>query len=185
MIITKTKLAGMMLIEPQAFEDTRGYFMETHHQQKYAAAGITCTFVQDNLSYSVQNTLRGLHYQAPHSQAKLVQVIQGAIFDVAVDIRRGSPSFGRWDCATLSDTNRLQLYVPEGFAHGFCVLSPTAYVSYKCSDFYAPLTEGGVHYRDPDLGIPWPITQPLLSDKDRQFPLLKDIPLEKLPPYKP
>jgi len=183
MIVSKTKLADVVLIEPRSYQDARGFFMETYHRQKYTDAGITDIFIQDNLSYSVRNTLRGLHFQQPHAQTKLVQVIQGVIFDVAVDVRVGSPTFGQWDAVTLSDANRRQLYIPQGFAHGFCVLSDTAYVNYKCTDFYVPQAEGGVHFTDPDIGIQWPVADPLLSDRDRRFPFLKDIPLENLPTY--
>ena len=183
MQISTTKLKDVLIIEPKAFQDSRGFFMETFQQANYKASGIGCTFVQDNLSYSVRNTLRGLHFQMPHAQAKLVQVIEGKIFDVAVDIRVGSPTFGQWEGVTLSDTDRRQLYVPEGFAHGFCVLSETAYVSYKCSDYYAPDAEWGIAFADPSIGIQWPVTEPLLSDKDRRFPMLAEIPQEKLPVY--
>jgi dTDP-4-dehydrorhamnose 3,5-epimerase len=183
MKVSKTILAGVLMIEPRSYQDARGFFMETYQQQKYADAGIACKFIQDNLAYSMQNTLRGLHFQQPQAQAKLIQVIQGVIVDVTVDIRTGSPTFGQWDAVELSDVNRRQLFVPEGFAHGFCVLSETAYVHYKCSDVYAPQAEGGVYYADPDLGIQWPVAEPLLSDKDSRFPFLRDIPLEKLPTY--
>ena len=183
MQISTTKLKDVLIIEPRVYNDSRGFFMETFQQANYTNAGIECSFVQDNLSYSIRNTLRGLHFQMPHPQAKLIQVIQGRIFDVAVDIRVGSPTFGLWDGVTLSDANQRQLYVPEGFAHGFCVLSETAYVSYKCSDFYVPDAEGGITYEDPDISIQWPITDPLLSDKDKQYPLLAEIPQENLPVY--
>jgi dTDP-4-dehydrorhamnose 3,5-epimerase len=158
--------------------------METYHQERYGQSGIDLTFVQDNLSYSVQGTLRGLHYQHPHAQAKLVQVLVGEVFDVAVDIRRGSPTFRQWTGHLLSDENKHQLYIPEGFAHGFYVLSETASVMYKCNDFYAPDCEAGILWEDPDLGIDWPFENPLLSDKDSKFPLLKDVPPERLPVFK-
>ena len=158
--------------------------METHHQRRYAEKGINCNFVQDNLSRSVRNTLRGLHYQIEYAQAKLIQVIKGVVFDVVVDIRQGSPKFGQWAGVNLSDGNRRQLFVPEGFAHGFCVLSEAADVVYKCSDFYAPEDEGGILWSDPDLAVHWPVEKPLLSDKDSRLPCLADVPPERLPLYK-
>ena len=179
----KTAFQTAWIIEPEAFHDQRGYFMEIYHKDKYESLGLKKHFVQDNLSYSVRGTLRGLHYQHPHGQAKLVQVIRGEIFDVIADIRWGSPTFGQWMGAGLSDENRRQFYVPEGFAHGFCVLSETALVYYKCSDFYAPDCEGGILWRDPGMGIEWPIPDPLLSEKDRSFPCLRDVPISRLPVY--
>ena len=140
----KTELDGVLIIEPNVFEDQRGYFFETYNQDRYHEIGIKSDFVQDNLSFSVKGTLRGLHYQHPNDQAKLVQVILGEVFDVAVDIRRGSATFGKWIGQHLSNDNKLQIFVPEGFAHGFCVLSDTALFHYKCSDFYAPECEGGI-----------------------------------------
>ena len=179
----KTAFQKAMIIEPDAFRDKRGYFMETYHKEKYEQLGLTTQFVQDNLSYSVRDTLRGLHYQHPRGQAKLVQVIKGEIFDVIVDIRRGSPTFGQWTGISLSDENNRQLYVPEGFAHGFCVLSDTAVVYYKCSDFYAPENEGGILWSDPDLNISWPLKDPVISEKDSRYPVLEDLPVERLPAY--
>jgi dTDP-4-dehydrorhamnose 3,5-epimerase len=183
MIVRKTEFQTALIIDPDVFHDQRGYFMETYHQEKYAESGISSHFVQDNLSYSVRGTLRGLHYQHPHGQAKLVQMIKGEIFDVIVDIRLGSPTFGRWTGVRLSDENSRQFYVPEGFAHGFCVLSEMALVYYKCSDFYAPQSEGGILWSDPDIGIEWPISAPLLSDKDSKYPRLNDVPKTRLPTY--
>jgi len=179
----KTAFQTAWIIKPEAFHDQRGYFMETYHKDKYKQLGLKTHFVQDNLSYSVRGTLRGLHYQHPRGQAKLVQVIKGEIFDVILDIRRGSPTFGQWMGASLSDENKRQFYVPEGFAHGFCVLSDTALVHYKCSDFYAQESEGGILWRDPGMGIEWPIPDPLLSEKDRSFPCLRDVPISRLPVY--
>jgi dTDP-4-dehydrorhamnose 3,5-epimerase len=179
----ETAFQEALIIEPDAFHDKRGYFMETYHQEKYEQLGIRKDFVQDNLSYSVRGTLRGLHYQHPHGQAKLVQVIKGEIFDVIVDIRWGSPTFGQWAGISLSDENKRQFYVPEGFAHGFCVLSDTALVYYKCSDFYAPESEGGILWCDSNIGIKWPISDPLLSDKDRSYPRLNHMPKGRLPVY--
>ena len=183
MKILPSSLPEILIIEPSVFQDERGFFMETYQQRRYTEAGIESIFVQDNLSRSVHGTLRGLHYQVKHAQAKLIQVIRGAIFDVAVDIRRGSPYFGQWEGVDLSDENRRQLFLPEGFAHGFCVLSESAYVLYKCTDFYAAEDEGGILWADPDLAIKWPISEPLLSEKDSQLPCLADIPPERLPVY--
>jgi dTDP-4-dehydrorhamnose 3,5-epimerase len=181
--VVETKLEGVLIIEPAVFGDRRGFFMETYQKARYSEMGIDSSFVQDNLSQSIRGTLRGLHYQYPHGQAKLVQVLWGAVFDVAVDIRRGSPTFGQWTGARLSAENKRQIYIPADFAHGFCVLSETALFSYKCSDFYSAETEGGVLWSDPDLGIEWPVKKPLLSDKDLQYDLLKDIPTDRLPGY--
>ena len=183
MKILPSSLPEILIIEPSVFQDERGFFMETHQQRRYTEAGIESVFVQDNLSYSVRGTLRGLHYQVKHAQAKLIQVIEGTIFDVAVDIRRGSPSFGQWTSVHLSDENKRQLFLPEGFAHGFCVLSESAQVVYKCTDYYAAEDEGGVLWSDPTLAIAWPVSEPLLSEKDSQLPCLTDIPPERLPVY--
>jgi len=183
MKVIGTELEGVLIVEPDVFQDRRGYFMETYHQKRYAASGIDKPFVQDNLSYSVKGTLRGLHYQIHHEQGKLIQVIRGEIFDVAVDIRQGSPTFGQWTFARLSESNRLQIYVPEGFAHGFCVLSEDALVMYKCTNFYEPGAERGVLWSDPGLGISWPVQEPLLSPKDSVSPKLEEIPIADLPVY--
>ena len=185
MKIIPTPLEGVLLIEPDLFKDPRGFFMETFQKQKYAKAGIHCSFVQDNLSFSNKHTLRGLHYQLCHPQAKLIYVIKGAIFDVAVDIRFGSPTFGQWTGVELSDENRRQLMVPEGFAHGFCVISKTAHVAYKCSDFYAPEDEQGILWSDPGINITWPSLSPVLSLKDQQFDCLHDLSKQSLPAYIP
>lgn len=158
--------------------------METWSQRKYYEMGLPEGFVQDNLSYSARGTLRGLHYQHPHSQGKLVSVVQGEVFDVAVDIRRGSPTFGKWEGALLSGDNHRQFYIPPGFAHGFCVVSSMAYFYYKCTDFYAPECEGGIQWNDPDIGIVWPVTDVLLSDKDARYTRLRDIPESQLPPWR-
>jgi dTDP-4-dehydrorhamnose 3,5-epimerase len=179
----ESELSGVLIIEPDTFVDKRGYFMETYHEEKYARLGIRTRFVQDNLSYSVLGTLRGLHYQYPHGQAKLLQVMSGEIFDVVVDIRRGSLSFGKWMRLVLSDENKRLLYIPEGFAHGFCCISDRALVHYKCSDIYAPDSEGGILWSDPDLGIDWPVKSSLLSEKDSRYLFLRDIPIERLPVY--
>ena len=181
MKIIQTKLKGVMIIEPRVFNDQRGYFMELYQCERYRENGINCNFVQDNLSYSIQNTLRGLHYQHPHPQAKLVNVIRGKVFDVAVDIRRGSPTFGQWEGVVLSGDNHRQLFIPEGFAHGFCVLSEYAIFSYKCSDIYTPEAEGGIAWNDPRIGIKWPLKNPLLSENNQKYPCLEDLSAEKLP----
>lgn len=180
MRVVPTELEGVLLIEPDLFEDQRGLFMETYQQRRYREFGIDAAFVQDNLSFSVAGTLRGLHYQIRHPQAKLVQAVTGEIFDVAVDIRRGSPGFGRWTGVRLSGKNGKQMWIPAGFAHGFCVISPTARVWYKCSDIYHGDDEGGINWQDPDIGIAWPVRDPILSDKDRQFPCLAEIPSGRL-----
>ncbi|RLC24583.1 MAG: dTDP-4-dehydrorhamnose 3,5-epimerase [Deltaproteobacteria bacterium] len=180
MNIITTLLEGVLIIEPRVFKDNRGFFMETYNQNKYQKSGINRHFVQDNLSYSGRGTLRGLHFQIKHPQAKLVQVITGEIFDVAVDIRKGSPTFGNWTGVVLSDQNKRQLFIPEGFAHGFCVLSETAHFSYKCSDFYAPDDEGGIIWSDPDIGIDWPVKEPVISEKDKHYQRLCELLPEQL-----
>lgn len=175
MNIITTSLEGVLIIEPMVFEDNRGFFMETYNQNNYQKSGINRLFVQDNLSYSVRGTLRGLHFQIKHPQAKLVQVIKGEIFDVAVDIRKGSPTFGKWTGIVLSAQNKRQIFIPEGFAHGFCVISETAYFLYKCSAFYAPDDEGGIIWSDPDIGIEWPVKAPVISEKDKHYPRLCEL----------
>ena len=177
------RLPEVIIIEPDVFEDGRGYFLETYQEKRYRDNGVDAQFVQDNVSFSKKGVLRGLHYQFPNEQAKLVQVIRGQIFDVAVDIRKGSPTFGQWTSVLLSDVNKRQVFIPAGFAHGFCVLSETAYVTYKCSDFYAPDHEGGILWSDPDIGIEWVIKHPIVSGKDASYPLLKEINADSLPNY--
>ncbi|RKG87870.1 dTDP-4-dehydrorhamnose 3,5-epimerase [Corallococcus terminator] len=177
MKVTPLELPEVLLVEPKVFGDDRGFFLESYHSKRYADAGITGPFVQDNLSRSVKGTLRGLHFQEPNAQGKLVQCLSGAVWDVAVDVRRGSPTFGRWVAAELSFENKRQLWVPPGFAHGFCVLSDSADFFYKCTALYSPETERSVHWNDPDLAIPWPVSAPLLSGKDQQAPRLKDAPV--------
>jgi dTDP-4-dehydrorhamnose 3,5-epimerase len=185
MNIKETGLPGVILIEPSVFGDARGYFKESWNRRAFEEAGLALDFVQDNVSYSRQGILRGLHFQNPNPQGKLVQALQGAVYDVAVDIRRGSPSFGRWFGALLSEENHLQLYVPEGFAHGFCVLSETALFSYKCTDFYNPKAEYSLRFDDPDIGISWPLDiAPILSGKDQAGLRLRDFPAEQLPEYR-
>ncbi|MGV7223925.1 MAG: dTDP-4-dehydrorhamnose 3,5-epimerase [Nitrospinales bacterium] len=183
MKIIELELPGVKIIEPDVFPDDRGYFMETYQRNRYREFGIDVQFVQDNLSFSTKGTLRGLHYQYPHFQAKLAQVIQGEVLDVVVDVRRGSPTFGRWSEVRLSEINHRQLFAPVGFAHGYCVLSDSAVFAYKCSDFFMPECEKGVLWSDPDIGVDWPVKMPVLSEKDGQYPLLKDIPDQDLPEY--
>jgi dTDP-4-dehydrorhamnose 3,5-epimerase len=168
MNLVPTKLAGLFVIEPRVFADARGFFMETFHEQRFDEQGLPCRFVQDNHSRSSRGTLRGLHYQVKHPQGKLIQVIRGEIFDVAVDLRRESPTFGQWFGVHLSDANHRQLLVPPQFAHGFCVVSEMADIVYKCTDFYSPAHERTILWSDPQLAIDWPITNPLLSEKDQR-----------------
>jgi dTDP-4-dehydrorhamnose 3,5-epimerase len=172
MKVTQTELPGVLLVEPKVFGDHRGFFVETYSRERYAEVGIDATFVQDNMSSSTKGILRGLHYQVRKPQAKLVSVVQGEIFDVVVDIRPGSPTFGRWVGARLDHESKRQLYAPVGFAHGFCVLSDLAVVTYKCSDYYDPKGEGGIVWNDPELGIAWPVENPVLSAKDAGHPPL-------------
>jgi dTDP-4-dehydrorhamnose 3,5-epimerase len=163
-----TALPGVIAVEPRVFGDHRGFLMEVYHKQRFAEAGITLEFVQDNHSGSCRGTLRGLHYQIQHPQGKLVRVTRGEIWDVAVDVRRGSPHFGRWVGIALSEENRRQVYIPPGFAHGFCVLSEMAEVVYKCTDLYFPEHERTLLWNDPALGIEWPLGEPILSAKDQR-----------------
>jgi len=175
MNVVQTILPGVVIIEPAVHRDARGFFLEVYHEEKYRAAGIDVRFVQENHSRSVRNSVRGLHWQFRRPQAKLVRVIAGEIYDVAVDIRRGSPTFGRWTGATLSADNFRQMFVPEGFAHGFCVTSDLAEVEYKCTDVYDPQGEGGLPWDDPALGIEWPVTAPVLSPRDIRHPALGSV----------
>jgi dTDP-4-dehydrorhamnose 3,5-epimerase len=168
MIIEPTPLQGLLLITPDVFGDERGFFQETWNLRRYTEAGLDRHFVQDNLSFSRKGILRGLHFQNPRPQGKLVYVLQGAVFDVAVDLRADSPTFGQWYGTTLSAENHQQLFIPEGFAHGFCVTSDTALFAYKCTEFYRPDCEICLAYDDPELGIDWPLAQPELSLKDQQ-----------------
>ena len=175
MKVSKTGLDGVLVIEPKVFRDSRGMFYEAHSEEKYKEYGIPNHFVQDNHSVSIQGTVRGLHYQVSPGQAKLVRVTRGEVFDVVVDIRKDSPTRGKWWGTRLSETNYLQLYVPIGFAHGFCVLSESAELLYKCSDYYSPENERGIIWDDPDLAIDWPTEQPILSEKDQTHPRFRDI----------
>ncbi len=175
MKVTESAIAGVMIIEPRVFGDRRGFFKECFHRQRYQEWGIPgdgLDFVQDNYSRSARGVLRGLHYQRQHPQGKLVQVVLGRVFDVVVDIRQGSPTYGRWLGLELSDDNHRQLWVPPGMAHGFCVLSDVADFQYKCTDFYRPDDEGGIAWDDPDIAIDWPLESPLLSEKDKAWPHL-------------
>ncbi|MBU0663483.1 MAG: dTDP-4-dehydrorhamnose 3,5-epimerase [Proteobacteria bacterium] len=175
MKVIETPLAGLLVIEPKVFGDERGFFLETWSHKRYQDIGINVDFVQDNLSFSGRGVLRGLHFQNPQTQGKLVYVLQGEVFDVAVDIRKGSPTFGRWHGLILSGENKRQYWVPAGFAHGFCVTSETALFAYKCTELYAPQHEKSIRWDDPELAIDWPINDPQVSDKDRLAPLFKDL----------
>jgi len=175
MNIVQTSLPGVIVLEPKQFRDDRGFFLETFHASRYAEAGIKLPFVQDNWSHSIKGTLRGLHFQQPKGQGKLVHVVAGKVFDVAVDIRKGSPTFGKWAGVELSAENKRQLWLPPGFAHGFYVMSEYADFLYKCTEVYAPECDRGIAWNDPAIGIQWPLQgEPLLSPKDAKAPLLKD-----------
>ncbi len=181
-IFNKTNIDGVYIIEPKVFGDNRGYFMESYNQEHFVEAGLNMTFVQDNESKSSKGVLRGLHFQRKHSQGKLVRVTKGEVFDVAVDLRTGSETYGKWEAVILSEENKKQFYIPKGFAHGFLVLSDEAVFNYKCTDFYAPEYDGGVMWNDPDINIEWPldgIENILLSEKDKNHPRLKELDLSK------
>ena len=180
MIIETTPLAGLLLVKPDVFGDERGFFQETWNLRRYTEAGLDRHFVQDNLSLSRKGILRGLHFQNPGPQGKLVYVLQGEVFDVAVDVRADSPTFGQWYGVTLSAENHHQLFVPEGFAHGFCVTSETALFAYKCTDFYNPKAEFSLLWNDPDIGIDWPIKNPELSEKDKNGQSLSEFSRDSL-----
>jgi dTDP-4-dehydrorhamnose 3,5-epimerase len=180
MNLIRCELEGLLIIEPRVFGDPRGFFMETWNQRRYQEAGLNLNFVQDNLSQSRRGILRGLHFQNPSPQGKLVSVLQGEVFDVAVDLRRSSSTLGKVQTITLSAENKRQFYIPPGFAHGFLVMSETAMFHYKCTDFYSPKDEMTLRWDDPDLGIAWPLKDPLLSDKDAKGLRLRDLPREKL-----
>lgn len=183
MKVIETALPGVLIIEPKVFGDARGYFMESWQQQRYRDIGIESDFVQANVSKSAHGVLRGLHVQNPDAQGKLVSVLLGEVYDVAVDIRHGSPTFGQWVGVTLSADNHRQFYVPEGFAHGFCVLSEDAVFSYMCTDYYNPDAEFSIAWDDADIGIEWPMQSPQLSAKDRVALKLAQIPVRQLPRY--
>ncbi len=163
-----TALPGVVIVEPRLFPDARGFFFESYNAERYAQAGIAASFLQDNHSCSIQNTIRGLHYQLRRPQGKLLRVIRGTVFDVAVDIRRGSPTFRRWLSVELSADNKRQLFIPAGYAHGFCVTSDVAELEYKCTDFYVPDDQHVVAWNDPSIHIEWPVHAPILSDSDRK-----------------
>lgn len=182
MRVVPAAIPDVLLIEPDVFQDERGFFLETYHAGRYAGAGVPGPFVQDNHSRSVKGTVRGLHLQVGRPQAKLIRVVAGEIFDVAVDVRRGSPTFGRWVGARLSAESFRQYYIPQGFAHGFSVLSPFADVEYKCTDVYDPAGQLGIAWDDPELAISWGVTEPILSERDRRHPTLRDA-LDRLPRY--
>ena len=168
-------IAGVILIEPKVFEDDRGFFMETYKMPDFVASGIEANFVQVNHSRSTGGVLRGLHYQnPPFAQGRLVRAVKGEIFDVAVDIRKGSPTYGKWVAVVLSEENKNMVYVPEGFAHGFCVLSEVAEIIYQATNVYSPQYEGGVIWDDEDLNIEWPVREPILSEKDKKWPALRE-----------
>ena len=175
MNVVETALPGVLIIEPKAFGDHRGFFLETFQVERYREAGITLPFVQDNHSRSQRGVLRGLHFQKTRPQGKLVSVSRGAVYDVAVDIDPASATYGQFVGVELNDDNHRQLWIPPGYAHGFCVLSEVADFQYKCTDFYFPADEGGLLWNDPDVGIPWPITEPQLSAKDIDNPRLRDL----------
>ena len=181
MKFTPLEIPGVVLVEPDVFADARGFFTELYHQKKYAEGGIDRTFLQDNYSHSKKNVLRGMHYQRTNPQGKLIGVIRGKIYDVVADVRRGSPTFGRWIAEELSSENRRQLFVPEGCLHGFCVLSDEADVLYKCTTFYVPADDQGIAWNDPTLRIQWPTRDPVLSPKDAALPKLADLPESLLP----
>jgi dTDP-4-dehydrorhamnose 3,5-epimerase len=181
MEVISSEIEDVKLVKPRVFKDDRGFFMQTYHDEQYREAGIDVRFVQDNWSRSTRGVLRGLHYQLENAQDKLVSVVRGEVFDVAVDIRRNSPSFGKWSGAVLSDRNHHQMFVPKGFAHGFLVLSEEVDFVYKCSDFYTPGDEYGIRWDDPDIGIDWPSGEYILSGKDQVLPVLANVPVDALP----
>lgn len=183
MKVTETGLSGVLLVEPDRYGDDRGFFQEIWHAQRYLASGIAGTFVQDNVSMSRRGVLRGIHLQNPRGQGKLVYALEGEVFDVAVDLRVGSPTFGRWTGAVLSAENGHQLWIPEGFGHGFCVLSARALFAYKCTDFYDREVELAILWNDPDIGIDWPLPDPIVSDKDQAAPQLMQIDRTRLPVF--
>jgi dTDP-4-dehydrorhamnose 3,5-epimerase len=180
MKVNTCDIAGLLIIEPKVFGDARGFFLETWNRHRYAQAGLDADFLQDNVSFSRRGILRGLHFQNPKPQGKLLQVLQGEVFDVAVDIRRSSPTFGKWHGVVLSSDNKRQFYIPPGFGHGFVVLSETALFQYKCTEIYSPKDEMAIRWDDPDIGIEWPLPEPLLSERDANGLRLRDIPTERL-----
>ncbi|RAP58410.1 dTDP-4-dehydrorhamnose 3,5-epimerase [Oleiagrimonas sp. MCCC 1A03011] len=178
-----TDLPGVCVLEPKVFGDARGFFYESYNQATFAELGLKPSFAQSNVSRSARGVLRGLHHQWPNPQGKLVSVLEGEVYDVAVDIRRGSPTYGRWAAAMLSAENHRHFWIPEGFAHGFCVLSEHATFTYQCTALYDAKADAGIRWNDAALGIDWPLSDPLLSDKDARAPLLADVPADRLPEY--
>ncbi len=183
MKLIKTALPGCMVIEPQVHGDSRGYFYESFNAGKFRQAGLDLQFVQSNVSRSAHGVLRGLHYQYPNPQGKLVSVLEGEVYDVAVDIRVGSPNFGRWAAAILTAENKRHFWIPEGFAHGFAVLSENAIFCYQCTALYDRAADAGIRWNDGEIAVDWPIAEPQLSDKDQKAPFLRDLPRDKLPQY--
>lgn len=179
----QTTLPGVVVVEPQVFDDSRGYFYESYHEAKYAKLGIHANFVQTNVSRSAKGVLRGLHYQWPHPQGKLVSVLEGEVYDVAVDIRHGSPTFGQWVSAMLTADNHRHMWIPAGFAHGFCVLSDYATFTYQCTTLYDPAADASICWNDAAIGIDWPVSEPVISAKDAKAPLLAEVPVDRLPPF--
>ncbi|HYQ23607.1 dTDP-4-dehydrorhamnose 3,5-epimerase [Stenotrophomonas sp.] len=185
MKVIQTRLPGCAVIEPRVFGDDRGFFFETWNAGRFAEQGLPGQFVQSNVSSSSRGVLRGLHYQWPRPQGKLVSVLEGEVYDVAVDIRRGSPTFGQWEAVILSAENRKQFWIPEGFAHGFAVLSETALFHYLCTDVYVAEADAGIRWNDADIAVDWPVSAPVLSAKDEKAPFLKDVADDRLPVYVP
>jgi dTDP-4-dehydrorhamnose 3,5-epimerase len=183
MKVTDAGLPGILILEPKFIGDERGFFMETWQRERYAGCGLPAEFVQDNVSFSRKGVLRGLHFQNPFRQGKLLFVLRGEVFDVAVDVRLGSPTFGKWFGMTLSSAERRQLYIPPGFAHGFCVISDEALFAYKCTERYDASSEQGILWSDPDIGIAWPCANPTLSERDKLHPRLSEIDERRLPLY--
>ncbi len=187
MKITETVLPDVLIIEPKVFGDARGFFKETFHAERYAERNVPgegLSFIQDNHSRSQKGVLRGLHYQLKHSQGKLVSVATGSVFDVVADVRPGSPTYGQWEGVVLSAENHRQLWVPPGYAHGFCVLSDFADLQYKCTELYRPEDEGGIVWDDPDLAIDWPVKEPLVSERDHKLPKLAEVDSAQLPVFR-
>ena len=185
MKVSETDLPGCLVIEPRVFGDDRGFFYESWNRPRFAALGIDAQFVQSNVSQSARGVLRGLHFQWPNPQGKLVSVLEGEVYDVAVDVRRGSPDFGRWTAVMLTAANKRHFWIPEGFAHGFAVLSEHATFVYQCTAFYDRAADAGIRWNDGRIGVDWPIANPVLSDKDQRTPFLDEVAREKLPTYSP
>lgn len=185
MKVIETKLPGALILEPKVFGDSRGFFYESYNKASYREAGITADFIQSNVSRSAKGVLRGLHYQWPNPQGKLVSVLEGEVYDVAVDVRRDSPNFGQWEGVMLTADNHRHFWIPEGFAHGFCVLSEFATFTYQCTALYDAAADAGIRWNDAAIGIDWPLSDPLLSDKDARAPLLANVAQDRLPVFTP